>query len=79
MPWSLPSSGSKAGGGKRACLAVAHRILRMAYTLLSNPRPYQEGPDYYQVRDKDRVEDKLVRRPQKLGYAVTVTVAEPAA
>jgi hypothetical protein len=52
----------------------------MAYTLLSNPRPYQEeGPDYYQVRDKDRVKDKLVQRLRKLGYAVTVTAAEPAA
>jgi transposase len=67
-------------GGKRACLAVGHRILRMVYELLSRPRPYQEeGPDYFRVPDKDRVKDKLVRRLQKLGYAVTVTVAEPAA
>jgi transposase len=67
-------------GGKRACLAAGHRILRIAYTLLSQPRPYQEeGPDYYRVRDKDRVKDKLVKRLQKLGYAVTVTVQEPAA
>ena len=67
-------------GGKRACLAVGHRILRMAQALLSKPRPYEEeGPDYYQVPDKDRVKDRRVRRLQKLGYAVTVTVAEPAA
>lgn len=67
-------------GGKRACLAVGHRILRMAYSLLSKPRPYgEEGPDYYVVPDKDRLKDKLVRRLQKLGYAVTVMVAEPAA
>jgi hypothetical protein len=47
---------------------------------VSNPRPYrEEGPDYYQVRDKDRVKDKLVQRLRKLGYAVTVTAAEPAA
>jgi transposase len=67
-------------GGKRACLAVGHRILRMAHALLSRPRPYEEeGPDYYQVPDKDRIKDKLVRRLQKMGYAVTVAVAEPAA
>src|SRR5262245_43529576 len=60
-------------GGKRACLAVGHRILRMAHALLSKPRPYQEaGPDYYRVPDKDRLKDKLVRRLQKLGYAVTL-------
>jgi transposase len=67
-------------GGKRACLAVGHRILRMAYALLSSPKPYQEeGPDYYRVADKDRVKDKLVRRLQKMGYAVTLTVTVPAA
>jgi transposase len=67
-------------GGKRACLAVGHRILRMAHALLSRPRPYQEeGPDYYRVADKDRAKDRLVRRLQKLGYAVTVTAAESAA
>jgi transposase len=67
-------------GGKRACLAVAHRILRMAHTLLSKPRPYQEeGPDYHRVPDKDRLKDKLVRRLQKLGYAVTVQEEKPAA
>jgi len=67
-------------GGKRACLAVAHRVLRMAYVLLRDRRPYrEEGPDYYRPAGTDRVKDKLVRRLQRLGYAVTVTVAEPAA
>jgi hypothetical protein len=67
-------------GGKRACLAVGHRILRMAHALLSKPRPFrEEGPDSYRGLDKDRLKDKLVRRLQKLGYAVTVAEAEPAA
>jgi transposase len=67
-------------GRKRACLAVGHRILRMVHRLLSAPRPYQEeGADYYRPTDKDRVKDKLVQRLRKLGYAVEVTAAEPAA
>jgi len=67
-------------GGKRACRAVGHRILRMVSELLSRPRPYQEeGPDYFRVPDKGRGKDKRVRRPQKLGYAVTGSVAGPAA
>jgi transposase len=67
-------------GAKRACLAVGHRILRMAHALLSKPRPYEEeGPDYYQAPDRDRVKDRLLRRLQKLGYTVTVAVTEPAA
>jgi transposase len=67
-------------GGKRACLAVGHRILRMVHTLLSTRRPYhEEGPEYYRPTDQDRLKDKLVQRLRKLGYAVTVTEAEPVA
>jgi transposase len=66
-------------GGKRACLAVGHRLLRIVHRLLSQPRPYQEeGADYYRPTDKDRLKDKLVRRLRKLGYAVTVAVADAA-
>jgi transposase len=65
-------------GGKRAGLAVGHRILRMAHSLLSVPRPYrEEGPDYYRPTDRDRLKDRLLRRLQHLGY--TVTVADTAA
>jgi transposase len=67
-------------GAKRACLAVAHRILRMVHRLLSTPRPYQEeGADYYRPTDKDRLKDKLVQRLRKLGYAVEVKPGQPAA
>lgn len=67
-------------GGKRACLAVGHRILRMAHSLLSSRRPYVEGGlDYYHVTDKDRLKDNLVRRLRKLGFDVTVAAAPTAA
>ena len=67
-------------GGKRACLAVGHRILRMVHNLLSSHRPYDEGgPDYYRPTDTDRLKDKLVQRLKKLGFAVTVAAAESAA
>jgi transposase len=65
-------------GGKRACLAVGHRTLRMVHALLSRPRPdHEEGPEYYRPADKERLRERLVQRLRKLGY--TVTVAEPAA
>jgi hypothetical protein len=52
----------------------------MVHTLLSAPRPYrEEGDDYHRPTDKDRLKDKLVQRLRKLGYAVEVTAAEPAA
>jgi transposase len=67
-------------GDKRACVAVGHRILRMAYTLNRTRRPYQEeGLDYYRLPDKERVKEKLVRRLQQMGYAVTVTAVETVA
>jgi transposase len=67
-------------GGKRACLAVGHRILRMVHNLLSRHRPYEEGgSDYYRPTDTDRLKDKLVQRLKKLGFAVTVTAAQTAA
>jgi transposase len=67
-------------GVKRACVAVAHRLLRIAHCLLSNGRPYEEeGPDYYQVPDKERVKDRLLLRLRRLGYQVTVTATEQVA
>jgi transposase len=67
-------------GGKRACLAVGHRILRMVHALLSSHRPYQDGgPDYYRPTDTDRLKDRLVQRLRKLGCAVTVTEPQTAA
>jgi transposase len=67
-------------GGKRACLAVGHRILRMVHRLLSQPGPYrEEGADYYRPTDTDRLKEKLVHRLRKLGYTVTITVEQPAA
>src|SRR5262245_39659753 len=67
-----PAPPAHRGGG--------HRILRMAHAPLSDPRLYEEeGPNYYRVPDKGRLKDKLLRRLQQLGYAVTVTSAEPVA
>lgn len=69
---------AKRRGKKRACLAVGHRILRIAWALLRSGEAYREGgPDYFVAAGKDQLKDQLVRRLQKLGYAVTV--AEPAA
>jgi transposase len=69
---------AKRRGKKRACLAVGHRILRIAWVLLKKGNAYHEGgPDYYEVTGKDRLKEQLVRRLQKLGY--NVSVEEPAA
>jgi transposase len=66
-------------GGKRACRAVGHQILRLAHRLLSNPdESFREpGPDYFDQRRKDQLANALLRKLRQLG--VDVSVKEPAA
>jgi transposase len=67
-------------GVKRACLAVAHRLLRIVHYLLSTGKPYtEEGPDYYRATDQERLKEKLLARLQRMGYRVTLTTDDQAA
>lgn len=60
-------------GKKRALVAVAHTILVMVYHILTRRVPYQElGAAYFDALDRQRVEQRLVRRLERLGYAVTL-------
>jgi hypothetical protein len=59
--------------GKKAMLAVAHKILTIGYRLLCKREAYSE-PDLT-VRDAQRTEQLVVqmqRRIERLGYKVTV-------
>lgn len=66
-------------GGKRACRAVGHQILRLAHRLLSNPdATFREpGPDYFDQRRKNQLANALLRKLRQL--VVDVSVNEPAA
>jgi transposase len=68
-------------GAKRAALAVAHSILRIAYHIIQQGKPYYElGADYFDRRNRERTIRSLTRRLQKLGCNVSVTeVVAPAA
>jgi len=58
-------------GGKRAAMAVAHTILVIIYHLLSEGTTYQElGGNFFDERDRQAVEKRLVRRLERLGYQV---------
>ncbi len=64
-------------GKKRAIVATGHSILVIAYHVLKEGRPYQDlGSTYFDERDRQAVERRLVRRLEQLGLKVTV---EPAA
>jgi hypothetical protein len=63
-------------GAKRACVAVGHFILKIAYELLSQPQAeYQDlGPTWLErTRHHSQLPQQLVRRLEGLGYDVTLT------
>ena len=61
-------------GTKRAIMAVAHRILVIAYHVIARREPYRElGADYLERRRAPATVDRLVHRLRQLGVEVTVT------
>ena len=66
-------------GAKKAAVAVGHSILVIAHHLLKNPDVYRDlGPGYFDDRDCQRLQQRLVHRLEGLGYTVTLE-ATPAA
>ena len=61
-------------GKKKACIAVGHTILVIAWYLLSNGCDYEDlGADWFSQREStDRRQDRLVRQLQEMGYQVTL-------
>ena len=56
-------------GKKRACLAIGHTILIMAYHIIKEQCTYSElGADYFDRLNKEKVVMRLVSRIQSLGY-----------
>jgi transposase len=66
-------------GGKKATIAVAHTLLVMIYHLLSRDQDYRElGGNYFDELDRQAVQKRLVRRLERLGYAVSLASPNPA-
>lgn len=60
-------------GAKRAAVAMGRKILIIAYHMLKDSKGYQElGDDFLDTIDERAVRDNLVRRLERLGYAVAV-------
>ncbi len=67
------------GGAKRAALAIAHQVLIIIYHLLREGTTYTDlGADYWEQRDKGKIERQHVRRLEQLGYTVTLSPARAA-
>ena len=55
-------------GKQRALVALGHTILVMVYHILTRREPYRElGPLYFDVLDRQRVQQRLVQRLERLG------------
>ncbi len=65
-------------GAKRAIMAVAHRLLIIAYHVIARREPYHElGADYLERHRPAAIVDRLVQRLRQLGVDVTVTGDAP--
>ncbi len=60
-------------GAKRAIMAVAHRLLIIAYHVIARREPYRElGADYLEHRRPSRTVDRLVQQLRDLGVEVSL-------
>jgi transposase len=63
-------------GPKRAAVAVGHSILVRVYHLLREGTTYHDlGGNYFDERDRQAIERRLVRRLEALGHKVTLESA----
>jgi transposase len=66
-------------GKQRALVAVGHSLLVSVYYVMTRHEPYQElGGSYFDERDRQAVERRLVRRLEQLGYQVSLQSTTPA-
>ena len=69
------------GAKKKAIIAIAHTLLKIAYQVLKTGQPYTDlGADFYTRRESPEQQHAyLERRLQKLhpGCTITVTVSPP--
>jgi transposase len=67
-------------GANRAAVAIAHKILIAIYHMLSQNVSYNDlGDLYLDNLNKKHLTRNLVRRLERLGYSVTVTLRDAAA
>jgi hypothetical protein len=65
-------------GAKKAAVAVAHKILVIAYYVIRDGVEYREvGGDYFDQRSPERTAKRLAKRLDKIGYAVVPRASLP--
>lgn len=65
-------------GMKKAAVAVAHRILIIAWRIIRDGVEYRErGGDFFDRRNPERTARKLARRLERIGFTVAITPRHP--
>ena len=64
------------GAVKRAIMAIAHTLLKIAYQVLKTGKPYEDlGAGFYASRESPQArQDYLIRQLQKLNPGSTITI-----
>jgi transposase len=71
---------AKRRGPKKALFAVAHSILVISFHLLQRQVSYHDlGTNFFDERDRDALQKRLVRRLEHLGYELALQPSPPAA
>ncbi|WP_157507376.1 hypothetical protein [Ktedonobacter racemifer] len=66
-------------GKKKAIMALAHKVLVIIYHILRTKKPYADlGADYFDQRDRGRIERHHIHGLERLGYTVTLMPKEAA-
>ena len=66
-------------GTKKAAVAVAHRLLILAYYILRDGSLYREaGGDFYDRRNPEQTAKRLARRLERIGFEVSYKPRVPA-
>lgn len=66
-------------GQPKAVMALSHKVLVIIYHILRTKKPYADlGADYFDQRDRERIERHHIHRLEQLGYTVTLMPKEAA-
>jgi transposase len=66
-------------GQRKAIVALAHRLLVIAYCILRDGSSYREaGGDYFDRLRPERTRNRLVQRLERLGYEISLRPSTPA-
>lgn len=58
-------------GKKKATIALAHLILRIAYNILLTKEPYKEIGNDYMVNVEKKRQSKMIKELESKGFTVT--------